>query len=405
MRSRGASAPVLVVGSSAVAGLLGFVITFLAARDLGPAATAGFTAVWSGIYVVGAALGGAQQEVARAVRPSPEGTRSRTLPIFLLGGAGLVLVVVALIAAAWTPPVFGARAPFLVAPLAIGPAGYFVWCVILGALFGAHAYRRAAVTTVLDPVLRMAAVIVALALTHDLPIIAWAVAIPFGATVLLLTPLLRPVLSRLTFDVDLARLARNTVQAVAGSIAMAVVSSGLTVLVVLTSTSEPASAVGALTFAVTVVRAPIMVGAMALQSYVVVRYRDRPHPGRTLLAAVSVLVGAGLVGGLLAAWVGDPLLRILAGPGFEVGPWMLFAIVLSSALVGSLFLTGPIAIARSRHVVYAVGWIATAVATVAALLLPLGLDARVATAVVIPPILGILIHLLGLRRSSRSRDA
>jgi len=140
MRTRGASAPVLVVGSSAVAGLLGFVITFLAARDLGPAATAGFTAVWSGIYVVGAALGGAQQEVARAVRPSPEGTRSRTLPIFLLGGAGLVLVVVALIAAAWTPPVFGARAPFLVAPLAITLLGgdreyWFVSIVLnLGAL-------------------------------------------------------------------------------------------------------------------------------------------------------------------------------------------------------------------------------------------------------------------------------
>ena len=139
---------------------------------------------------------------------------------------------------------------------------------------------------------------------------------------------------------------------------------------------------------------------MSLQSYLVVTFRDDVAAfGAKFLRVLAIIVGAGV---LLAAagWLAGPAVFALLFPD-ELVPegWFLATLVFSSALVGTMCVTGPAVLARSRHLVYSAGWVGAAVATVAALMLPLDFTARTVLALLVGPATGLVVHGIYLLRA------
>ena len=406
-RSGGRAAVVLV--AAVVAGAIGFLLTFVVARTIGAAESAVFTAFWSGLYLVVGTLAGVQQEVARATRPASPGAVSTgggtgTLRNFTLLAAGLVLALSAAVAACWVGPVFGSRAAAFVLPLAIGPTGYVVVAIVSGTLYGLARLRAIAALVLSDALLRFAAVCVVLLFTRDVLAIAWAVALPFGATILLLWRFIRSsIVGKSATDVPLGRLTTNALKTVVGSLAVAALVSGFSLIVVATSHEVAPIRLGAFVFAVTVVRAPIMVGVMSAQSLLIVRFRDPSGGTRFAVRLALGVIGVAVLLSAIATLIGDPVLAVLAGPDFRIGSFSLIVIVMSSALVGVLFVTGPFAIARSHHDVYVAGAVAAAALTIVVLLLPVDFATRTTVALLAAPLCGIAVHVAGMAIMARRR--
>lgn len=401
--ARAARGPGVVLAAALVAGGIGFVLTFVVARTIGAAAAAQFTAFWSGLYLVIGAVSGVQQEVARASRPATPGERApRTLVRFaLLATVGCALLAAG-IAVVWVWPVFADRGLAFVFPLALGPAGYALTAVVAGALYGVKQWTSIAAMVIGDAVLRLAAVVVVLSITHDVLAVAWAVAFPFFGALAVLWWFIRPRLSgRVRSDVTVGRLTANAAQAVAGSFALSVLVSGFSLVTVATSGDVPTVKLGAFVFAVTVVRAPIMVGVMSAQSLLIVSFRDHERPLRRAALLILGVLAVGLVIAVVAAAVGDAALSTLVGPDFRVGAPVLVVIVASSALMGALFITGPLALSRSRHLTYAVGTIAAAATSIGSLLLPVDFATRTSLALLAAPLVGLLCHAVGLAGARR----
>jgi O-antigen/teichoic acid export membrane protein len=248
-----------------------------------------------------------------------------------------------------------------------------------------------------DGVLRLALVLIVLGITRDVLAIAWAVALPFFGTLAILWWFIRSGLrGRVRSDVALGRLTANAAQAVAGSLALAILVSGFSLVTVATSGDVSPARLGAFVFAVTVVRAPIMVGVMSAQSLLVITFRDHPAPVRRALVIAGGVLLAGLIAAAVAALIGDPILAAVVGPDFRVGAPTQVVIVVSSALMGALFVTGSLALSRSRHTIYAVGTIAAAVTSVAALLIPVDFSTRTTLALLAAPAVGLLFHAVGI---------
>jgi O-antigen/teichoic acid export membrane protein len=396
----------VIVGSAIVAGLIGFVLTFVVARTIGAAASAGFTAVWAGTYLSVGALAGIQQEVSRASRPL-RALGAPASPLFRLATmtAGVVLLVTAAVAAIWVLPAFGTAGWRLIVPLAIGPAGFIFVAFIGGSLYGIHAWGQIALLVLTDATLRLIAVLAVLHFTHDIAALAWAIAVPFGLTPLLLSPwIARRLRPGIVFDASNRVLVANASRSVAGSLATAVMVSGFTLLLVATSSSTPARTVGAVAFAVTVVRAPIVVGVMSAQNLLIVRFRDAQHPFRAAFALAVLVLAAGAVLSLGAGLLGDSILRVLVGSEYAIGGVRLATIVVSSALVGLMLVFGPLSLALGSHTSYAIGWVAAAVTTLALSLVPTGFDLRLTTSLLIPPVLGVVVQGAGLALGFRARS-
>lgn len=396
--TRAARGPGVILVAAVIAGGVGFVLTFIVARAIGAAAAAQFTAFWSGLYLVVGALAGVQQEVARTSRElGPGEPASPTLVRFAALAAAASALLAAAVAAFWVWPVFADRGAGFLLPLAVGPAGYVLTAIVCGALYGLRRWTSIAAMVIGDAVLRLVVVLIVLGITRDVLAIAWAVALPFFGTLAILWWFIRSGLrGRVRSDVPLGRLTANAAQAVAGSLALAILVSGFSLVTVATSGDVSPARLGAFVFAVTVVRAPIMVGVMSAQSLLVITFRDHPAPVRRALVIAGAVLLAGLIAAVVAALIGDPILAAVVGPDFRVGAPTLFVIVVSSALMGALFVTGPLALSRSRHTIYAVGTIAAAVTSVAALLIPVDFSTRTTLALLVAPAVGLLFHAVGI---------
>lgn len=112
----------------------------------------------------------------------------------------------------------------------------------------------------------------------------------------------------------------------------------------------------------------------------------------------------GVVLAVLGLILGPPVFRLLFPGQLVPAGWFIAVLVLSSALMGSLFVSAPAVLARSQHLVYTLGWVAAALATIVILLLPFDFTARVVTALLVGPAIGLLVHgSYLLRDTHRSR--
>ena len=383
-----------------IAGIAAYVVTWLVPRQVGFASYTVFAVFWSFMYLVVGTLGGIQQEVTRgtsrvAKAPAPRVSKARNFAMY----TGIfVFVVILATAPAWVTVVFPAEGWALVLPLAIGAASYVLVATLAGSLYGLSEWMPLALMLVVDSLMRLIALIVVLQFTSDVVALAWTVAVPFPLTLLLLWPFIRKsIVGRTELDVGYRALVRNIGQTVVAAGATGLMVSGFPLLLGLVSRSEPKDLVGLYILSITLTRAPLIVIALSLQSYLVVTFK-RPGPGSPL-RRLLMLMGVAAVVLAIAGWLLGPAVFGFLFPGQLVPEGSFLSIlVLSSAIVGMLCITGPAVLARSRHLVYSGGWVVAALVTIAMLLLPLEFSLRTILALLAGPLAGLLVHAIYLLR-------
>lgn len=386
----------LILIATVASGVASYVVTWLVPHQIGLASYAIFAIFWSFIYLVVGALFGIQQEVTRATRgvdtdAPPQVSRARNFGLV----AGLVVFAgVVGTAWSWVQNVFPKEGWSLVWPLAVGTASFVMVAVLCGALYGLSRWVSLALMMVTDALLRLIAIAVVLAFTSDVVALAWAVAIPFPATLVILWPLIRSrIVGQSQLDVGYRQLTWNVARTILAAASTGVMVSGFPLLLGLTARGERQAVVGLFILTITLSRAPLIVIAMSLQSYFIVTFRDNAqHFWKTFLRLQCLVMAGGLVLASLGWLIGPAVFEFLFPGELRPEGWFIAALVFSSALVGALCIAAPAVLARSQHFIYSAGWAAGAVFTIGALLLPFDFTTRTITALFVGPLAGLLIY-------------
>ncbi|ODA91036.1 hypothetical protein ATY41_07375 [Leifsonia xyli subsp. xyli] len=396
----------LVLVATALVGVAGYVITWLVPRAIGVGPYASFAVFWSALFLAIAALSGIQQETTRATIPRVPGQRAARPALFAAGAALASAAAIAATSPLWASAVFGARTALLW-PLVTGCASYVFLAALAGTLYAASHWRLIFALMTIEGVGRLLAIGLTLVFSHDPFLLAWAACAPIPLAVLIVGVLSRTVLGdRFQVDAGYRTLAWNSARTVAAAAAMGVLVSGFPLLLTVTSPHASPTALGLLLLVSTLTRSPLIVVAMALQSYLIVFFRQSPNPRRALSALLGLALAAGGVLGVLGLLLGEAVFSLLF-PGQPVPPaWLIAVLVATSALVAAICVSAPAVLVQGNHTVFTAGWIAAAGATALALLLPGGLFERASLAVAIGPAAGLAVHLIYLfgRRAPLSRD-
>jgi O-antigen/teichoic acid export membrane protein len=396
--------------ATVISGGSGYLIMVLAGAAFGARDYEPFAFFWSTLYLVVAAASGIQQEFARATSPASD-DRSGGVDSIRLRSLGVAVLITAIVIGLgiwatgplWAPLALGSGGAALAPALSVGVAGYVVVAVISGLLSGVGAWRAVAIMTISDGVLRLAIVAIALAV-GDPALTAWAVVVPFAVVPLIaMATLARRWPDRFRISDSWTRLLRNAGLTVAAATAIGLLVSGLPALLRATSPDAAPGDLAGLVLAVNLVRAPLIIAVLALQSYLVVMFRQAESHRRLLASGCLLVVAATGALAVASAVVGPSVVRAIGGPGFDVAPSEMVLIVLSGGVVGLLAITGASALAAGMHRRYAIGWGASATASAVALaLLPAG-DLRLGVALVLVPLIGCGVHLARAGRSGRAR--
>ena len=446
------------------AALSGFVILPIAGRALGAENVDGFQAFWALFFALGGVANGLMQETTRAVRSAagaanaqataggaaigeiavgPEsglaaGTAvaagdaariatsntagnnatapaaahpspiPRTRNLLWSGLAvGLVLaVLVALSGPAWNTLGLDAHGGAAVAILAAGICSFSLQAAVAGALSGIERWNIYAVLLTIDAALRLIAALIAWAL--DVPHLAFEVTTVVGALtwigMVAAIPAVREAL-RSPIDVGPRRFWSSTVQAMAAGAGTSVMVTGFPLLVTATAgAGDDRVLMGATINAILLTRAPLLVPLTSFQSAIIVWFVERREQGlRALGIPLSAVMGVGVVGAAAAWLVADPIVRLVYGDEFGL-PGIVFA-GLTAASVGTaaLMISGNAALAFERHAVFNIGWWVAVAASVGLLLvLPFELDTRATLALLAGPIVGAVVHCLGIAAGARA---
>lgn len=396
-RRVGSAAMVPILGSAFIAGLLGYVSTWLVFRVAGAEVYNVFAVFWSAVYFLFGALAGTQYEVARATHPVAAPAEASRLPWrLLLVGGGLALLVSAT-APLWVAQLFPVDGWSFLPPLIIGIVGCLATGVLAGTVSGLRHWRLVATTTIVDSALRVGFVAGGLALGFPPMLLAWCVAAPFGLAALVLAPWYARVL-RLGYwrDVPDGHLLRNVVVTLGASTATALAVNALPALIAATSPDVEAVALSNVLFSLMLLRAPLIMIAGSLQGAMIVGSRGLARRGGPTLVRVGLLVGAGVVLAALAGLVGGPVMNWLAGRPLGLDGWFYAQILLSSAGIAAMFATGASLLAARQHRANLIGWVCAAAATCGSLLLPCDFGVRLALALFVGPALGLAVHLVTL---------
>ena len=407
-RKLGAGAP--LVAAAVVSGLAGLIVTWLVAAIAGPDVYADFAVFWALLFFMVSVLFGVQQEMARGVAAvtaeSTEATASPWRRILVIVGvvAVLVLAVLALLA----PSTLGPSWIVWSLPIVVGVPCYVLVAAIQGALAGSDRWVDLALLLTFDAVLRLAFTGIALWIGDGAASLAWATALPIPLTVAL--GLLRGGRRLRGVRVDTVR-ARdfdwNTARAVFAGVGAAFFVAGFPAVLAAFSGGASPAQFATLVLVITLTRAPLLMPLSAIQSLLVVHF--------TRLAAAryfrteAMLLGAvalvGLVGAVLGALIGPPLLTLVFGPAYEVDPMLVFALVMAATAIAGLYVTGPATLARRLHTAYSLGWAFAAIVAVGCLALPMGLEERAVLALIAGPVCGLVIHLVAQAVALRTEGA
>jgi hypothetical protein len=385
-----------VLIATAIAGIASYLVTWFVPREIGLAAYAVFAIFWSTIYLVVGALSGVQQEITRGTSPVEVGTalHPRRARNFGIAASIIVFVLVAGSSPFWGGRVFGDASWQLSLPLGVGAASYVLVAVLSGTLYGRSAWTSVATLIVLDAALRLVGLLVVLAFTRNVVALAWAVALPFPLALIFTWPFLRRlVVNRTDFDSGYRKLTWNVIRTIAAALATGIMVSGFPLLLGLTTHGVPKATVGLYVLTLTLARAPLIVIAMSLQSLLLVRFRGRLLDLFGDVARIlAILAAGGVVLALAGALVGPAIWGVLFPHELAPTPGFIVVMVISSALVGMMCITGPAVLSRAGHGVYTGGWIAGALVTIVVLLLPLEFTSRFFLALLCGPVAGLLIH-------------
>jgi O-antigen/teichoic acid export membrane protein len=390
--------------ATAVTAVCGYLVLYLAARDLAPAGFAVFSVFWGAFGLVTGAANGLLQEATREVRSNRYVAISgdtRTHPMRVGAGVGVVAaVVIAGTAPLWSSHVFAESRLLSVVLLSAGLAGFCLHATLLGMLAGVNRWTQYGALMVTDAGIRVVVAVVTFLVGWGLAGYLWATVAGAVAWLIMLvaSPTAREA-ARLLTPGGTATFLRGASHSIAAAGASAVLVMGFPVLLKATS-GELGAAGGVVILAVTLTRAPLLVPLTAMQGNLIAHFVDqRTHRIRALLAPTTVVVGLGLTGVLAAGLLGPWLLRSAFGADYRADGTLLAWLTTAAIVIALLTLTGAATVAAALHRAYALGWVGATVASVLLLLLPVDLETRTVVALLCGPLVGIAVHLAALART------
>lgn len=383
-------APDLIIATG-IAGGTGYLITLVAGMQLGPADYVAFGVLWSSLFLTTGTLNGLQQEVARATRPRSDGSGGPVVRDVVLGIAAIVFVATLGTYPLWGHLIFTSASAWLALPLALGLVGHTIATALIGMLHGLRQVRLIAGIVILDALLRLVLVVVVLGVTHELPPVSWALVLPYAVTPLLLWTLARARLTHAHIDVNRRTLVKHAGSTILSAAASGAMISGISLLIVASGRDEPAAQVGAVIFAVNIIRAPLIIVVAAFQNYIVVRLRDRVDWLPLLLRIAVAIVFGMLAFTTFIRLFGEGLFSLLLH-GEHIDPTLLALVAGSGGLVALMCLTGAAIIAQGRHSANTAGWIVAAMVTGVLLFTVPGFNVAVPAALLVGPVAGLVVH-------------
>lgn len=383
-----------------VAGVLGYFATVLVFREIGSADYVWFAAYWSALYLVIGSLSGIEQEFSRATKSATPETSQAKSPALIFAAvlAAALFAIAFLTSSIWAESLLGDEGHNFVLPFAIGVAGFVFVATLGGILYGLSQWNLLALMIGVDGLIRVSLLLIALQLTDDLLVLAWCVSIAFPLTIALLWPAIRRAIHRqAVVDVDMAKLTWNVARTLVASASAALLVTGFPLVIVFASEGRDLAFVGQLILCLTLLRAPLIVVAMSMQSFLVVKFRDQKHSS----AIIMLVINGGIVLLTLAmTWLspnwGPVLFAIVSEEEILITGELFALISISAGLFAMMIVSSTPVLARGYHFVYSLGWVLSAATTV---LLVLGQGEfvdRVISAILLGPLVGLGIFLTAL---------
>jgi len=395
---------VRVATATVLTALCGYVVVYLAARDLAPAGFSIFAVFWGAFGLVTGAANGLLQETTREVRAAgylDVLPARRTHPLRVAGMLGIgAALLIAGSSPLWSGRVFAEAHWLSVGLLSVGLAGFCLHAALLGMLAGTNRWTQYGALMVTDAVIRVAVAVTTFVIGWGLVGFLWATVAGAGAWLIMIvvSPATRAA-ARLLTPGGTATFLRGAAHSITAAGASAILVMGFPVL--LKSTANQLGAEGGVVIlAVTLTRAPLLVPLTAMQGNLIAHFVDaRTERLRALIAPATLVGGIGTLGVLAAGLIGPWLLRVGFGPDYHVGGALLAWLTAAAVAIAMLTLTGAAAVAAALHRAYALGWVGATVASTLLLLLPLPLETRTVVALLCGPLVGIGVHLAALWRA------
>lgn len=398
-----------VLAATAFAGVAGYAIQLLAGALLPDArAYLAFSVFWATMYLFGGAVGGVQHELARATHPQTEPLgRGDTARRFAVAAAGVVALSAVALSLPLSSAAFTQSPVALSAAFVVGMVGYVLTSILTGILYGIGRLGPVAGLIVVDAAMRSLAVTFGILLAAPIEWLAFAIVMPFGASVALVWIAVRSrVVGSYRLDVGTRQLARNSLRTVGASSSIGIMVAGLPLLFNI-FLPDATTVVASLIFVVTLTRAPLIIPLMALQSYLVVFFRDAGgNRGRRLAQALGGLLLVATICTVLGTWLVPGVIDLIASGRYSVDALTAGAVIASAALVGLMCVTSAALLATDRHNAYLIGWMVAALVTVGCLwAVPADVLPRAIIALLGGPLAGIVLQLLMTGRSRAEKGA
>ncbi|MCL2090426.1 MAG: hypothetical protein FWH11_04250 [Micrococcales bacterium] len=387
-----------VAAASGWAGLTGLVVMLVATVVLEETQYTEFTVFWSLLFWIGGSMNGAQYESLRATAAAGRaGTGVRILPVMMALSAGVALAL--LLVLPWSGALFDTD-PVVSGVLVAGSLLLFGGeQAVVGLLNGQGRWRAGAWVLLLDATLRFSPFLV-LPLLDAAPL-AYKVAAASGPLALVVVLSLRRgrALVQVRGDDGARALASAALHTFASTFATATFLVGYPVLMgVLLAPEvmkEPATA--GLLFVMSMTRAPLMVPLTAFQGMLIAHFVRRGVVRSAALRVVGLVVLVGSVLSAVLGLVGPPLLRLHSKDAFHLHGGTVALLALGATAIGVIAVTGNITLAAKRHRWYTAGWAVAIAVAVAVLVAPGALQTRVVVSLVVGPLCGAVVHVVGLR--------
>jgi O-antigen/teichoic acid export membrane protein len=387
--------------ATAATALCGYLVLYLAARDLDPAGFSVFGVFWGAFGLVTGAANGLLQETTREVRSAAyvAGTPGpQTHPLRVAAVIGVVAaLVIAGSAPLWAGHVFVEARWTSVVLLSVGLAGFCMHATLLGMLAGAGRWTQYGSLMVTDAGMRVTVAAATFAMSWGLVGYLWATVCGAVAWLVMLvaSPTARAAAQLVAYG-DTSTFLRGAAHAVAAAGASAILVMGFPVLLKATS-GNLGSTGGVVILAVTLTRAPLLVPLTAMQGNLIAHFVDQSTERmRALVGPAAVVLGLGAVGVVTAGLAGPWLLRVGFGADYRADGALLAWLTAAAVSIALLTLTGAATVAAAMHRAYSLGWIGATVVSTLLLLLPLPLETRTVVALLCGPLVGIAVHTAAL---------
>ena len=312
----------------------------------------------------------------------------------------LLAIVVVVTQRLWATQWFPTTSTAVVVAVSVSVVLFAGHSALAGTLAGRGLWHTFAVLVSAESLLRLALVSTAVLVGWRAGGLELGAAFAAGAWVLLclVAPGARSSLSTRS-DVGLRKFLSQSVQAMLATAATAALLVGFPVLLRITSSTTEYAEAAPLLLAISFTRAPLMLAVNAFQGVAITTFISRTERrGHLLIRLVASLTVAGLIGAVLAGVAGPWLFETILGPAYRLEPVLLAVLMIASVLLATLTLTGALALALNRHRLYAAGWVAALVVSFLALAVPGDLASRAQLSLVVGPVVGCLVHGVGIRR-------